>query len=71
LIVLFHKVKFYVTWLLTISHIVSCCAEVDYSYKRFEILIVADIRNVVFWNVMSCSLVDGYQCFLLLGSVFL
>lgn len=63
MIVLFNKVKFYVTWSLVRSHIVSCCDEVDYSNMRFEIFIVADVKNAVSWNVVSCSLVDDYQCF--------
>jgi hypothetical protein len=30
---------------------------------RFEVIRVVNIKNAAFWDVMPCSLVDGYQRF--------
>jgi hypothetical protein len=34
------------------------------SYVRSKVLMAANIQTMTFWNVMLCSLVGGYQCFI-------
>jgi hypothetical protein len=30
---------------------------------RFEVLMMANIKIIIFWDIMPCCLVNGYQCF--------
>lgn len=32
-------------------------------YLRYEVVVMVNMKTIVCWEVMSCGLVDVYQCF--------